>query len=852
MRAGLRWSPSLALLLVLALGGAARSEVTNVTVNKCLSRKLRSVGSSAGARAACYSKAAKKGALPGACLDQASARFTGGERPERGAFAKLEAKGSCLTQEDGPIFDGDLAAFASALNDVVGAGTPSRCDAAKLKCAARYVAGVMGCYVGAAAKSGAVDASACLDKRLATFSDGSKSCYEKAVALGDCSNSSAADAARGVADGFVADSICALDPSGGVPAPQPGVDPLDTFLGPCALRLTGVSPHAFNPLSASLHFNLAGVEFSAHPEDVELSVNGSPVAAELLSLGPHTITADSVLVDGRNDISFAAVDGLGRPVYLKRTVWAGSNFLSVDLVDEDGAPFTDTATVRASLTDDQSVFVEATTGSSSVQFENVPSRTILARASAGGNRSGVVGFVGTQGSVQIRLVGFHAPSPVDNNDFSQGTDGWEVGSAPVAIAPHVEGNPGQALAARDLAGNDLTLSTSGEGEQSISRSFEVEPGTTSIRVRYRFVTSEVPGGYFGSQYNDYFRVSLRSEFGGGSASESNSMNGLGLDAFDFQSGATAWRELTLPVDKQGDTVQVDIGVANVADEKYDSSVIVDFVDEDGGQIRPSLAWNRNQGGLDLSFRVENGPLNEDAVIEVYFASGPSYAERLGGAVFTHAVPAGTPEGQHGPVHVAGDSLADDPDGTAYLIAAVDETHVGSLADVQVGYGANADADVVWSQTLDVIRDGLRAAGQASATINSTARSPADQARAMFNNLTNPDHTTQQNIDTQLGIYAAPGDAVIQVFADQVDGMTPTQITQNAGAIQTAMETEIDDQGPGNVSHHCADPAQLNVVDVGAGAFNATNGALFVASVQGRVSRFIDERNTNGCYHLEVQ
>jgi hypothetical protein len=202
--------------------------------------------------------------------------------------------------------------------------------------------------------------------------------------------------------------------------------------------------------------------------------------------------------------------------------------------------------------------------------------------------------------------------------------------------------------------------------------------------------------------------------------------------------------------------------------------------------------------------------------------------------------------------VGGALLADNPVGATHLIAASSESSVGPLPDVQVNFGANANAAVVWQETLDIIKDSLRAAGQANATIASTARTPADQARAMFQNLTNPNHTIAQNIATQLAIYAPAGDAVINVFAAQTQGMTLEQILQNQAAIRAAMEQEIHTQGPANVSHHCADQTQINVVDVGAGVFNASNGPLFVNAVQGRVAHFIDERTQNNCYHLEVQ
>ncbi len=56
------------------------------------------------------------------------------------------------------------------------------------------------------------------------------------------------------------------------------------------------------------------------------------------------------------------------------------------------------------------------------------------------------------------------------------------------------------------------------------------------------------------------------------------MNNLGLAAFDAN-GATAWRELALPVNPNGDTVQIIAGVANIGDGSYDSQILIDYVKE---------------------------------------------------------------------------------------------------------------------------------------------------------------------------------------------------------------------------------------------------------------------------------
>jgi len=56
------------------------------------------------------------------------------------------------------------------------------------------------------------------------------------------------------------------------------------------------------------------------------------------------------------------------------------------------------------------------------------------------------------------------------------------------------------------------------------------------------------------------------------------MNGLGSAAFNA-SGATTFREVSIPVNSQGDKVQVDVSVSNVGDGVLDSQIVLDSVDE---------------------------------------------------------------------------------------------------------------------------------------------------------------------------------------------------------------------------------------------------------------------------------
>ncbi len=298
---------------------------------------------------------------------------------------------------------------------------------------------------------------------------------------------------------------------------------------------------------------------------------------------------------------------------------------------------------------------------------------------------------------------------------------------------------------------------------------------------------------------------------------------------------------------QNDT-SVSIPTSEIQLETNTSSPVPEEVVD---RVRPSIAWNNTQGGINLSYSIINGELKQNITMNVYWANGLTYANRIGDPVFCYEVPVDTPEAEYGPIHINGTDLANDPTDVTHLIAASSESSVGALADVQVNYGANANAATVWNATIDIIKDGLRASGQSTATITSTSRTPADQARAMFQNLVNPNNPVNVNVDNQLTLYGAPGDAVINVFVQQTNGMSYQQIIRNGTTIRAAMEQEINNQGPGNVSRHCADPSQRNVVDVGSGVFNANNSGLFITADQNR-ARLIDERNSNGCFHIEVQ
>src|SRR5262249_46288834 len=130
--------------------------------------------------------------------------------------------------------------------------------------------------------------------------------------------------------------------------------------------------------------------------------------------------------------------------------------------------------------------------------------------------------------------------------------------------------------------------------------------------------------------------------------------------------------------------------------------------------------------------------------------------------------------------------------------------VKALQDVQLQLPSQVPFPVSHA-TIETIKGLLRESGQGDQTafVTSTVRTPLQQATAMYNNL-------EQNKAGSRN-YMPPGMAVIAVY----DSLKAAGITDGPTII-AAMVAKIEEVGPYNVSHHCADAttwASLQVVDV---------------------------------------
>ncbi len=150
--------------------------------------------------------------------------------------------------------------------------------------------------------------------------------------------------------------------------------------------------------------------------------------------------------------------------------------------------------------------------------------------------------------------------------------------------------------------------------------------------------------------------------------------------------------------------------------------------------------------------------------------------------------------------------------------------------------------VVSEHSIAILKATLRFAGEADATITSTARTPYDQAVIMYDNI------ETYGVKAQKKLYAGPGDKVIDVYVEQkAAGKTRDEVI-------AAMEAKIIELGPSRVSRHCADPAVLGVVDIDPRSITNTRlfeTALRTAKKNGDISEWFGPKNGDPAYHIEV-
>lgn len=143
----------------------------------------------------------------------------------------------------------------------------------------------------------------------------------------------------------------------------------------------------------------------------------------------------------------------------------------------------------------------------------------------------------------------------------------------------------------------------------------------------------------------------------------------------------------------------------------------------------------------------------------------------------------------------------------------------------------------------VIRDIMVRAGTEACTVTSTARSPYDQARVMYDNI------ARDGVAAQMALYKLPGQHVVQVYA----AMTTSGHAGNRDGVIAAMEAKILEVGPPSVSKHCAGPdSPIWVIDIAPSSLQNAANFILHADHHPRVTKVLHPGNsTDPAVHLEI-
>jgi hypothetical protein len=136
----------------------------------------------------------------------------------------------------------------------------------------------------------------------------------------------------------------------------------------------------------------------------------------------------------------------------------------------------------------------------------------------------------------------------------------------------------------------------------------------------------------------------------------------------------------------------------------------------------------------------------------------------------------------------------------------------------------------------ILRDILKVAGLASATVTSAHRTPAEQARVMYENC------VSKGAAYNHALYCTAGDQVVDVFEVNRD--------QPRATVITLMTEKILEIGPESVSMHMSDTHYT--FDVAPGSIPAAKHAEFAAAVRGNeaVSKLLQPPR-DPAFHIEI-
>jgi hypothetical protein len=177
----------------------------------------------------------------------------------------------------------------------------------------------------------------------------------------------------------------------------------------------------------------------------------------------------------------------GTPLVVPFQLIFGSTSMPVLILDPSGNPAPN-VNVTAKATVYSDVTESCTTDITGVcALPNLATTTISLFAITPDNYFAADGLAATAAQVTMQLIPLHQPASGASFNVSNGTTVWTGGTV-----------VDQAFKLKVKRDSTLVVGTNGQYDlQTASSAFNVYPFTTTAFIKYKFVTAEVPGGYFG-------------------------------------------------------------------------------------------------------------------------------------------------------------------------------------------------------------------------------------------------------------------------------------------------------------------------------------------------------------------
>ena len=329
-----------------------------------------------------------------------------------------------------------------------------------------------------------------------------------------------------------------------VPIPDSFGDPNSSDENsPGIVELRGASEATFNPVGASIEFVVSEAEFGVNLEDIVVYSNEKQVdSAQISRTSASVIRISNLLVEGLNEIKFAAIDKARLPIETSVSLWAGSHTLVV-IVDDEGNQRLSDSKVVAELLADNAVSALATTINGMATLLNLPADLIKLTASNSTQKNyGVSIERGDVGNTRVVARGIGGSSNIDNNDFHDGVRGWDVTSG--MFQEH---------------NMDGVLSVNNFKVAETSRTIKVGSGASSLSLKYKFE----PNGSVLNRYIITFR------------NQSDPVNPV-VTSFLGDSRQDQWQFASVAA-REGDIVRIEIKLYQFDPTAPAPGMVIDFV-----------------------------------------------------------------------------------------------------------------------------------------------------------------------------------------------------------------------------------------------------------------------------------